>query len=302
MAIRPSSARDVESLIQQLASPAALQRDAAIARLRVMAARARSRVLQVLGDPANGSDVLVAALRVLEGFDDPAVTRAAMTLCVSENVAVAVAAIQVLRPKLTSDTGVLERVASIVVDPARDEGVRLAALEAVRDLPESVTEPLVASVATQLADTPPLDTPSSAADWLTHHQAASLSTLHDLVRQARDRGRGASEHDQREWLAVRAAAHAALASRGSRVALYDAREMVATSTTRLPEGFVTTIRLIGDLSTLEPLARAWSLATHEPAWRDELRRVAVEIVAREHVTSRNPVAKRIRAKWPGFLP
>ena len=88
---------------------------------------------------------------------------------------------------------------------------------------------------------------------------------------------------------ARGAVHAALARRGSRVALYDLREAFDGAQTPLPLDFLTAVTAIGDASCLEPMARAWSTAPPGEAWwRDRLADAAADIVSRLSLTGRNP--------------
>ena len=89
------------------------------------------------------------------------------------------------------------------------------------------------------------------------------------------------------------------AAAGSR--LYDARETFSSAQAPLPPGFLEAIRRLGDASCLEPLARAWS-ATREARLAGTARETARrEIVARSKLGGRNAVVKGIRANWPGFI-
>jgi len=304
MAIRTSSARDVEALLLQLRSPVVIERDAAIARLRIAGARARDRILALVADTSTVSDVRVAALKVIEALDDPAARRAAITAAADPDVSVAMAALHVLRPWLArdEDTSALECVTGLVADETRPADVRRAALEALSELPAHLTQPLVQSVAAQLAPNPPLDDAATAVEWLAHHEEAPLGVLHDLLSQARERQRDAREDVQRgAWLALRASAHAVLARRGSRIALYDARDMFEQAQSPLPLDLLVAMRTIGDLSCLEALARAWEAIAEDVWWRDQVRDAAIAIVAREKATGRHAAVKRVRSKWPGFL-
>jgi hypothetical protein len=91
-----------------------------------------------------------------------------------------------------------------------------------------------------------------------------------------------------------------LADRGSRLALYDARETFSSAQSPLPPGFLEAIGQVGDASCLEPLARAWS-ATREARWRAQLSETARQIVVRSKLGGRNAVVKGIRANWVGFI-
>jgi hypothetical protein len=217
---------------------------------------------------------------------------------------VVVAAVQSLRPWITRDDGtsVLECVTALVADQTRQADIRRAALDALSDLPAHLTQPLVESVSAQLAAAPPLESAASAGEWLASHEDATLGVLHDMLSQVRERERRASSAIERgNWLALRASVHAVLARRGSRIGLYDVREVFELQPPPLPLDLLVTMRTIGDLSCLEALARGWQAAADDVWWRDQLRQTASAIVARERATSRNAVLKRVRAKWPGFL-
>ena len=62
------------------------------------------------------------------------------------------------------------------------------------------------------------------------------------------------------------------------------------------------LALVGDASCLEAIAGAYARAKAKDAWwRDQLARVFREIVARETLTRRHAVMKRIEKRWPGVL-
>jgi hypothetical protein len=149
---------------------------------------------------------------------------------------------------------------------------------------------------------PPQDNPVAARDWIeAHGDRATLATLHDAIKAFRDSEAEAdTSRGREEWTRARGAAHRILAARGSRLALYDARETFSSAQSPLPPGFLEAIRRIGDASCLEPLARAWS-ATREATWRAQLSDAAREIVARSKLGARNAVVKGIRANWAGFI-
>lgn len=196
----------------------------------------------------------------------------------------------------------LDALAGVALDGTRDARVRLAALDALSVLPRHLVQPI-------LEQAPPADPRTIADDaakareWLsTEGRNGPLSALHDLVVRARERERtDASPHARTEWQSVRAAVHAMLAERSSRVALYDLRETFDTATGPLPRDFLAAIAAIGDASCLEPMARAWSAAAGEAWWRERLAEAAAAIMRRAHLSGRGAVVKRIRTKWPGFL-
>jgi hypothetical protein len=96
---------------------------------------------------------------------------------------------------------------------------------------------------------------------------------------------------------LRGSLHQALALRGSRVALYDLRESIATSGEAMPPSFLAALHVVGDDSCLEPLAAAWSAAT-DPHWQYQLAAAFQAIAKRERVSRRHAIAKRIAGRFP----
>src|SRR5688500_17948933 len=147
--------------------------------------------------------------------------------------------------------------------------------------------------------------PAAAYEWLqTSGEQAALSDLHQLVLALREGERKESAAKRRQqWLAARAAAHAMLAARDSRVALYDLRETLASAAGPLPMDFVTAARRIGDAECVESLGAAWGAApASESWWRSSLSGAARAIMSREGLSPRHAAIKRVRTKWPEFLP
>lgn len=101
---------------------------------------------------------------------------------------------------------------------------------------------------------------------------------------------------------ARAAAHHVLAQRNSRVALYDLRETFDAAHGPLPLDVLHAAALIGDASCIEPLGRAWAAAGKDLWWRDRLAETARAIVAREKLTGRHSAIRRVRERYPGFVP
>ena len=137
-------------------------------------------------------------------------------------------------------------------------------------------------------------------------EALSLPLLHQLVERIRDREAGESTAARAEWMAARAAAHVALASRGSRLALYDIRETLETATGPLPVEFLSALTAVGDVSCLEPIAAAFDRAgasggTREDWWHRHLASAFRVIVARERLTRRHHVVRKIDRRWKGLL-
>jgi hypothetical protein len=220
---------------------------------------------------------------------------------------VAVAAIGVLRGWLTGDRGLpaLDAVTGLALTRTRSDAVRLAALDALSELPRELVAPVLEQEGGPREgghEVHAIDDPLAVREWIgAHGGRAPLSTLHDLVVRCREREKAEpSARLRQEWVVVRGAAHAALAQRGSRVALYDLRESFDAATTTLPLDFLTAVTAAGDASCLEPLARAWDAARADAWWRDRVAGAAAEIATRERIGARNAALKRLRARWPDF--
>lgn len=312
MVIKSSSAREVDRLVAELRDGSPVEREAAIARLRVIGARAVDRLGRLIrSGPAAAAHA--AALKALEGIPETRSRELALGSLHDGTPAVAAAAVAALRPWLAADAGVLDALTTVALDTGRDAAVRLAALDALSELPRATIQPLLQQVGGEggsiggraAADGPAagLDHPSGINEWLSlRGGAAPLSVIHDVVVRTRERERDEpSARRRQEWLSARGAAHRALAGRGSRVALYDLREAFDAAQGPLPLDFLTAMTLVGDASCVEPLARAWAAAAKEPWWRDRLAEAAHAIVARERMTGRHSTIRRVRARYPGFL-
>jgi len=296
------TAGEVARLVEQLDDAQAIRRDAAVARLRVIGARAVPALVRV----AESSDPPLrraAALAALEGTDDPRALKAAQRAVAAPETGVAIAAIAVLRSWLNHERGTdaLEALTVVTLDRGRDGAVRLAALDALSDLPPHLVAPIRATSALETSDTPP-DDPTRALAWLASRGAnTSLSGIHEALGAARDAERLAATDARRDdWQRVRGAAHLVLARRGSRLALYDLRDTLGGATRPVPLDFLTALSAVGDDTCLEPLARAWSLTTTEPWWQARLVETAADIVGRCGISGRHAAIKRLREKWPAF--
>src|SRR5438093_342148 len=84
----------------------------------------------------------------------------------------------------------------------------------------------------------------------------SLEQLVRIVDRVREREGAEPAGTRDQWRNVRAAAHVALAKRGSRLALYDLRESLGQGVETMPVELMTALSLIGDASCLEPIAAA----------------------------------------------
>ena len=280
-----------------------MHREAAVARLRVAGSGALSRLHAFL-DSMPPPAARAAALSALDGSDDPRTIAPALSALDAPEPEVVVAALGVLRGWVAREDGtrVLDALARVALDGGRDARVRLAALDGLSSLPRDLVRPILE----QAAPVDPraiADDPARVREWVAAEgRTAPLSVLHELVVRGRERERAdPSAEASHEWRSVRAAVHAALAGRGSRVALYDLRETFDTAAGPLPLEFLTAIAAVGDASCLEPMARAWHASAGEAWWRERLADTAAEIMHRTRLSGRSGVVRRVRARWPGFL-
>lgn len=302
--IRSSTAQEVQQLVGELRSADPVTREAAVARLRVLGSRALARLATLIRhDPQ--PTARLSGLRALEGIDDPRVVDAGIRAIGDADADVRVAAIAALRPWVLREDGtrVMDALVTSALDPAQDFRVRAAALDALSELPPDLVRPIVDRAALDPRESPALDSPAAAQEWLANHRDAPLSSLHALLVSLREREAQETDPARRgAWLAVRGAAHAVLAHRESRVALYDLRETFEGAAAPLPLDFLHAVAAIGDASCLEPLARAWSAAPPgETWWRSRVSETGSALLARLRLTPRHAAVARVRTRWPGFL-
>jgi len=302
--VRPGKPGQIDRLVADLSRADATVRDAAVARLRVTGARALPHLSQLIQSTAP-APARAAALAALEGLDDERAIGLARAALPDADTGVALAAVAVLRGWLAREDGtqVLDAITATALDKRRDAAVRLAALDALSELPPDLVAPIRERAPIDTGAQPALEDPPALRAWLGEHATtAPLSALHAAVTGARERELGEpAGHRRDEWTRVRGAAHVALAHRGSRVAVYDLRESFDRARTPLPGDFLAAAARIGDDSCLEPLARAWAESRNEPWWRSRLMESAADIVTRLKLTGRNATMKRLRTKWPGFV-
>lgn len=324
MAIRASSSKQIESLAADLSSVSAATRDAAVARLTVLGARAVERLV-ALATSAAGAQARASAWRTLEAIGDPRALEPALTTLADTRTdpAVGAAAVGVARVFLLSDRGAaaIDRLTSVALDRKRAEALRVAALRALRDLGASTIAPVLTSLANdpsvlireELRGTEQdVDLVRAAEAGLQDDAAAlrralgrtdedfPLPILLRIVERVRERESMEPAERRDEWTMARAAAHVALANRGSRIALYDLRESLERAAAPLPVEFLAALSLVGDASCLEAIAGAHAKARNL-WWRQHLADVFRTIVAREHLTRRHAAIKKIEKRWPGVL-
>jgi len=328
--IKRSAGEETRALIADLSSEDDVRREAAVARLSVIGTRAVERLVTVVTSlPAPGERTTVAALRALESIGDVRALAPALSLLDSPHPAVGAAAVGVARAFLRSRRGteVLDRLVALALDPARPDATRLAALDALADTGTRVLAPVwerlgedrslaikqraaretgaldpLAELEAAAAGVPPDDPDLFGALVEKTAATAPLATLHRLIEVVRAREAGERPGPGRQaWLSARAAIHAVLAGRESRVALYDLRETIAAAAGPLPPPFMAAVTAIGDAAALEAIAEAAAKAAiaGQAEWLAQLTAAFQAIAERERIGGRHAVAKRIEKKWPG---
>ena len=331
MTIRKSAATHVDALAADLTSDSAVTRETAIARLTVIGPRAVDGLLAFLERPGTGATARVGALRALEALGDARALDAALRATSDDDAAVATAAVTVARLFLRGRRGatVLDRLTALVLDRTRPEAVRLETVAALADLNPSTLKPLWKALRDDPSPAirvrvsggqPPSEPAPSSVDGLTAAAedglpddpealrrmlggggtAAPLPVLHRLVERIRDREAAEPPARRGEWARARGMAHLALAKRSSRLGLYDLREALERAATGLPVEFLAALSIVGDASCLEAIASAQARAT-DGWWRDHLGDAFQAIVAREGLTRRHAVIRKIEKRW-GRLP
>ena len=287
----------------ELGQPDAVRREAAIVRLRVLGSRTIARLSGLVGRDSAPA-VRLSALKALEGIDDPRVPGIALQALRDDSEDIRLAAVAALRGWVAREagTGIMEALVTLALERSQTASVRLAALDALSELPRDIVQPVLEQASVEAAGPAASDEPATVQEWLESHPDATLSALHALIGRIHEHERTEPHAARRaEWLAARGAVHARLASRQSRVALYDLREAFDAAAAPLPLDFLTAVTAIGDSSCLEPLARAWATSPGEAWWRTQLAEAAAEIVRRHGLTRRHAVVKRLGHRWPGFL-
>jgi hypothetical protein len=338
VAIKPSSARQIDALVADLGADRAVTRDTAVARLTMIGARAVERLMAVAQSAAPGA-ARAAALGALEAIGDPRARDAILRAVDDRDPAVAVAAIGAARGYLRGRHGAdaLDRLTRAALDQSRNESVRVAAvgavgelelstiaplLEALRDDPQGGVRALARSAGSgsstparlrwgrrAAAQPDTLNTLTAAArrdlpedpEVLRHAIAreggrAPLPSLLRVIEAVREREGQESPSRRGAWMAARAAAHLALANRGSRLGLYDLRESLESADTRLPVEFLAALSVIGDASCVEAVAAAHA-RSRDGWWREHLAAAFRAIVKREGLTRRHGVIRKIARRW-----
>jgi HEAT repeat protein len=328
VAIRSSAAREVDALIADLSSDRTVVREAALARLTVIGARAVVHLTELAGRISAPPAGRVAALRALEAIGDARAIDVASRTLDDGDKTVAVAAAGLLQRFLTGSRGadVTDALTAKALDRGAHDAVRLAALVALEDLGSAALEPLWKALAVDSSRSvrahaanarrgghvevgsgdaaASLDDPETLRRELSTNGApASVPELQQLIDRVRAREESESGPRREAWTRARGAAHVALAKRGSRLALYDLRESLERSTSPLPVEFMAALSLAGDATCLESIAAAHAHAggAENEWWRDHLSDAFRAIVRREKLTGRHAVMKKIQKRWPQIL-
>ncbi len=324
-----SPTRPIARLVADLSSENGVEREAAIARLTVIGARAVERLIALV-EAGEGPLARAAALRALEAIGDvrslDAIVRAIDDRDADVAVAATVAAGGFLRG--THGPSALDRLTAAALDRDQPDAVRAAAVRVIGGLDRATVKPLLA----QLADDPSESVRAAAALRISRKRAAdpgailadaaeralpddpavlrhalvdggasaALQHLLRIIDLVRERERALPPAQRPEWMNARAAAHWALANRDSRIALYDLKESLEAGTP-LPVDFLAALSRVGETSCLEPIAAAYARADGDAWWRQHLADLFQAIAKRERVTTRHAVMKRIAKRWPAIV-
>jgi HEAT repeat protein len=323
--IHASSARQVDSLVADLSSDRPALREAAVARLTLLGARAVDRLLRLLAANVE-PHVRCSALRIIEAVGDARAVEPVLALIDSSDVDVAAAAASAARVFMTGECGprVVDRLTAATLNQARADRVRLACLDALRGLGHSTIAPLLdklrldpgvamrAAVDPQTGMDPSKDVVRAAESGLPDEPQELIDAVNlcasqvpvplllRLIERLREREHADSRRSP-EWQRARGRIHLALAARGSRIALWDLRESFENAAAPLPVEFLAALSAAGDAACLESVAAAYarsasasgSAASGAEWWQAQLVDLFAAIVARERVTRRHAVMKKI---------
>lgn len=333
MSITPSLGRQIDALIAELSSDSASTREAAAARLTLLGTRTMDKLIAVVESEAPGR-ARVGALQALEAIASPRAIDVALKALDDRDPAVAFAALSTAQVFQRSARGadVVDRVTQVALDPHRQPDLRLAAIQALSSLGSTTLLPLWTILAqdsnpqvraraqagaarTPAAPPDPLEDVAAAAEGTLPDDPAALGRaivkaagavplprLQRLIDRIREQEAVEPPGRRAEWARTRAAAHLALAGRGSRLALYDLRESLERATAPLPVEFLAALSQIGDASCLEAIAAAYVRSPEASPgsadwWRRNLASAFHTIVKREGLTRRHAVIRKIAKRW-----
>ena len=247
-------------------------------------------------------------------------------------------AVLLTAPRSTVAATALDHVTAAALDTSRARQVRLAALRALVALDLDIVAPLRAQLLTDAdvevraaaeavpgsaanEDASPTG-PSSAASspvavvlaaaggtfpndpddlrmaLVSAGEEVALADLHRVIQRLREVERHSPEEG--EWRAARATAHQALATRGSRLAVYDLRETVQALGVATPVGVLSALQAVGDTASLDAVVEAW-VASDDPWFRGQLAATFAAIVQREGLTRRHGAVRKLTQRAPNAI-
>ena len=334
MVIRASSAKEIGRLLTDLEREPSIQRETAIARLAIIGPRAVERLLILLRKTLT-SEVRSAILRTLEAIGDKRALIPALASLKDKDNKVGTAAIGVVRSHIWSKDSeasetALDRLIAIALDSRGKDIIRLAAIDALTEIPQDVIAPILVRLKsdkniqirkraealrsekskkiqlpnnmTATVKNPLPDNPIAFRELIDEKAPTMpLATLHRLLGVIKEHEDQSTESTRIKWMTVRASVHRVLTARGSRVALYELRETLSSARRPLPIGFLTAISEAGDTSCLDALATAYTRTNPSKEshwWHEQLREAFQLIYKRERLTRRHRVIKRFIDRWP----
>ena len=303
--IKASASAEIRKLVASLTGDA-VSRESAVARLAVIGARAVPHLVAAY-EATTDRKARAGILRALEPTGDPRALAIARD-GISQGGDLAVAAVAVLGGLLDSSSGAtgahaLDSLMTAALDDSVESRIRLAASETLRarniDVSDRVATEEAGAVWKDALDGHLPDEPDVLRQALNARaSSAPLSDLRKLIDRIRAH-EAAAPSSADGWRALRGAIHQALALRGSRVALYDLRETIEAGAAPLPQTFLGAVQVLGDDSCLQAIAAAYANApSGQERWRHQLGAAFAAIAARERITARHAVMKRIAARWP----
>jgi hypothetical protein len=253
----------------------------------------------------------------------------------SEVAEAGIAALAVLltAPRSAVAATALDHITAAALDSTRGRRVRLAALRALIALDLDVVAPLRAqlladpddevraaaesapSIAPERAARPAAPADASPADLVLAAATGTFPADPEVLRQALARvGDDIAAVDLHRvvqalremerlspageaWRAARAAAHQALAVRGSRLAVYDLRETVQALGAATPVGVLSALQAVGDAASLDAVAEAW-VVSDDHWFRSQLAATFAVIVRREGLTRRHGAVRKLTQRAP----
>lgn len=239
-------------------------------------------------------------------------------------------------PDAEAATGALDALTATLLDPTRPESVRLRAWDALANTPNptasydadvlaplrlqlrrDAVQALRVAAGEGLDDVPlvvdessgqaqldaaaggalPADPESLRQLLASDGPEASLAVLHRVIERVRSHEQALGRDEAEAWRVVRATAHQVMASRGSRLALYDIRETLEGLGAHTPVGMLSALQQVGDASALDAVADAY--ARSDDAWfRSQLAGAFRAIVRRERLTRRQAAIRKMAARLP----